>query len=73
MPEPEKRELSFEEKAERTSQKFETAGKKMQSIGCAMTLLITLPVVGLLIGGVVGGVIGGVIGLLLFVGMLVAK
>jgi len=71
MPEPEKQGLSFEEKAEQVSQKFDAAGKKMQSIGCALTLLITLPVIGTLVGGVVGGIIGGAIGLLLFVGMFV--
>ncbi|MGB4682029.1 MAG: hypothetical protein GX890_07480 [Firmicutes bacterium] len=60
-------------KLEKFGKGLERAGSKMQQLGCALTLLITLPVGGLLIFGPVGGIIGGVIGVLVFVGIFMAK
>ena len=45
----------------------------MQSIGCAMTLLLTFPIVGLAVGGPVGLVVGILIGVLGFAGMVAGK
>ena len=56
-------------KLDKFAEGTERAGKKMQNIGCALTLLLTLPIAGLFIFGPVGGIIGGVIGLLIFAGM----
>ena len=44
-------------------------GERMQRMGCALTLLVTLPIAGLIFVGAVGGVVGLVIGLLLIGGM----
>ncbi len=60
-------------RAEEVGEKVQAAGKKIQQVGCALTLLITLPVVGVLFAGPIGGIIGGAIGLLLFVGMFFVK
>lgn len=44
-------------------------GEGMQRIGCALTLLVTLPILGLIFFGIIGAVVGLVIGLLLLGGM----
>jgi len=49
--------------------KFEKAGKKMQQMGCTMTLLITLPIVGFAALGIGGLIIGLVLGVIIFAGM----
>lgn len=52
-----------------TGEKVQAAGKKVQQVGCALTLLITLPILGFALLGWVGGIIGGVIGILIFAAM----
>ncbi len=52
-----------------TGEKVQAAGKKVQQVGCALTLLITLPIVGFAIFSWIGGIIGGVIGILIFAAM----
>jgi hypothetical protein len=47
-------------------------GKRIQKMGCALTLLLTLPIAGLVFFGFLGLIVGGAIGLLLGVGMLKA-
>lgn len=49
---------------------MEELGQRMQRLGCALTLLLTLPILGLLFFGILGLVVGGAIGLLFGVGML---
>ena len=56
-----------------TGEKVQSAGKKVQQVGCALTLLITLPIVGFAIFSWIGGIVGGVLGLLVFVGMFVKE
>jgi len=48
-------------------------GQRMQKMGCALTLLLTLPIAGLVFFGIVGLVVGGAIGLLFGVGMLMPE
>lgn len=48
---------------------MQEAGSKMQKVGCALTLLITLPIVGFFAFGVLGAIVGGVIGLIVFAGI----
>ncbi len=57
-------------KWEEREKKMEETGKKMQRVGCMLTGLITLPIIGVLIGGPIGLVIGLIIGVLIFVGAL---
>lgn len=52
---------------------LDDVGKKMQSLGCALTLLLTLPIIGLLFFGMLGLVVGLAIGALVAWGMFVAK
>lgn len=49
--------------------KVQSAGKRVQQVGCALTLLITLPIVGFAIFSWIGGIVGGVIGILIFAAM----
>lgn len=60
-------------KAEEVGERVQAAGKKVQQVGCALTLLITLPIVGFAIFSWIGGIVGGVLGLLVFVGMFVKE
>lgn len=69
MPEKEKTEKTEEMRAEEFAQKFRDVGKKTQQIGCALTLLITLPVLGFAFFSWIGGIVGGVIGILIFAAM----
>ena len=48
-------------------------GQRIQRMGCALTLLLTLPIAGLVFFGIVGLVVGGAIGLLFGYGMLKAE
>ncbi|MCK9326101.1 MAG: HIRAN domain-containing protein [Bacteroidales bacterium] len=57
-------------KWEEREKKMEETGKKMQRVGCMLTGLITLPIIGVLIGGPIGLVIGFIIGILMFIGAL---
>ena len=49
---------------------LEQAGKRMQTLGCGLTLLLTVPILGLAFFGMLGLIIGGLIGLLLGVGLV---
>lgn len=65
--------MSEKEKAEEIAQKFRDVGKKTQQIGCALTLLITLPILGFAFFSWIGGIIGGLIGVVLFAAMFVKE
>lgn len=47
---------------EEKTKKIEEAGKKMQNIGCLLTGIITIPIIGLIFLGVPGLIIGIVVG-----------
>jgi hypothetical protein len=47
--------------------------KKMQNLGCLLTCLLTLPILGLLFWGVAGGIIGLIVGVVLAVGSIGAE
>ncbi len=50
-------------------EKFKETGKKIQSLGCTLTFLLTLPIVGLFTLGIGGLIIGLVLGIIIFIGM----
>lgn len=52
---------------------LEQTGQRLQQVGCALTLLVTLPILGLAFFGVLGLIVGLAIGLLFGVGMLAGK
>ena len=52
-----------------TGEKVQAAGKKVQQVGCALTLLITLPILGFALLGWAGAAIGGIIGIVIFAAM----
>lgn len=56
---PEDRKKAHQEKMKQT-------GKNMQRIGCMLTGLITIPIIGLIMAGPVGLVIGALIGGVIF-------
>ena len=45
-------------------------GERMQRLGCALTLAVTLPVIGLVFFGTPGLIVGLIIGLLFGVGLI---
>lgn len=45
-------------------------GQRMQALGCGLTLLVTLPIIGLIFFGFAGLIGGVVIGLLFGIGMI---
>ncbi len=61
----------MEEKS--TQQKIEDAGKKMQSMGCALTILITIPIALTIFLGIPGFVIGSIVAVFGLVGILKKK
>lgn len=56
-----------------TGSKLNNIGKALTEVGCLMTLLVTLPVLGFLLLGITGLIIGFVIGLLGAAGILTRK
>jgi hypothetical protein len=56
--------------ASRWPNQMDAIGKNMQQVGWTLTLLVTLPIVGLIFFGIVGLIVGGLVGLLLAVGMV---
>ena len=59
--------------SEKVADKLEKIGKKMQRTGCALTLLITFPIVGFIIFGLLGFFIGIILGGLIFLAMFKKK
>ncbi len=51
------------------TKKMQETGSKIQKVGCALTLLITLPIVGFFAFGVPGAIVGVLIGLIVFAGI----
>ena len=50
------------DKWEERGQKMQETGKKVQSVGCLMTGLITIPIIGVVAWGIPGLIIGLTIG-----------
>ncbi len=50
---------------ESISKKLEEIGKNMQRIGCLLTGLVTIPIIGLIFFGIKGLIVGIVIGCLI--------
>ncbi len=52
------------------SKKVQDTGKKIQGVGCLLSAVITLPILGLVLLGPVGLVLGSVVGGLIVAGMV---
>ena len=64
---------SFDEKTNNVQDKLQRTGDAMSRIGCLLTCLITLPIVGVLVFGVWGLVVGLILGAILLAGGIVGK
>lgn len=60
-------------KLDKFAEGCERTGSKLQKMGCALTLLITLPIAGVIFFGPLGLVIGIVIGALGLMGIFAGK
>ncbi len=57
-------------KWEERAEKLEGCGKKMEQLGCLLTGLITLPVLGVLFLGIPGLIIGIIVGIMIAAGAI---
>ena len=48
-------------KLEEAGKKMQDTGKKMQNMGCALTIMLTIPIVLTVFLGIPGAIIGGVV------------
>lgn len=55
------------------SKKMENVGRGMQRVGCAMTLMFTIPIIGLVFFGFIGFLVGALIGVVGIVSMFSNK
>ncbi|MCE7791865.1 hypothetical protein K8O68_05455 [Salipaludibacillus sp. CUR1] len=58
------------QKQESEKNRLEVAGRKIQRAGCALTFLLTFPIVGFALFGLMGLVTGLMVGGILFIAML---
>ena len=60
----------MEESKKTPEQKAEEIGKKIQNLGCLLTSIFTIPLIGALLFGIVGLIVGAIIGMVIIAGMI---